>query len=390
VGPLLGEHWVMPVWHAGLASLSVRRDRDLMAKRKRRRGDLTAQPHDAIIKFTFSQREHAAGLLRAALDPAVSSLVRWGTLKLETIHFVDRTLRGRYTDLFFSAKMVDEPIYMHVVLEHQSSVDPLMIFRMGSIMWRRWEQDVRDEPGRTTLPLIIPVLIHHSATGWTAATAFENLVVVPEQARAAAGRHIPSFEMKLVDVSRDPAGGLVMQALTDLGRVVLWCLSVAGDGTRFEAELDQLVAELNAIYATPREIDALVAVMRYLVATHREISAPKIAQLLETTARKGPKEINVDVLEELKREGRLEGRLEGEARSLMRQLAARFGRVPAEAKARILSAKEPTLARWSLRVLTAPTLDDVFGNGTATKKAVKKPAAPARRPAARRRVRTAR
>ena len=230
-----------------------------MAQRKRRRGDLTAQPHDAIIKFTFSQREHAAGLLNAALDPAISAIIRWGTLKLETIHFVDRTLRGRYTDLLFSATMGDERIYMHVLLEHQRKVDPLMIFRMGSIMWRRWEQLVRDAPDRTTLPLIIPILIHHSATGWTAATAFEDLVVVPEETRAAVRRYIPSFEMKLVDVSRDPVGGLVQQALTDLGRVVLWCLSVAGDRRRFEAELDQLVAELNEIYATPREVDALVA-----------------------------------------------------------------------------------------------------------------------------------
>jgi predicted transposase YdaD len=361
-----------------------------MAQRKRSRGDLTGQPHDAIIKFTFSQREHAAGLLKAALGPVVSALIRWGTLKLETIHFVDRTLRGRYTDLFFSAEMGDERIYMHVLVEHQSRVDPLMIFRMGSIMWRHWEQFVRDEPKRTMVPLIIPILIHHSATGWTAATAFEAIVSVPEKARAAVRRFIPSFEMDLVDVSRDPAGGLVTQALTDLGRVVLWCLSVAGDRRRFEAELDELVTELNAIYAAPGAIDALVAVMRYLVATHRELGAPKIARLLETTARKGQKKMSVDVLEELKREGRLEGRVEGEARSLMMLLTARFGRVPAEAKERILAAKEATLARWLVRVLTAPTIDDVFGNGTATKKAPKKPAAPARRPAARSRARTAR
>src|SRR5580658_6859416 len=104
-----------------------------------------------------------------------------------------------------------------------------MIFRMGSTMWRRWEQMVRDRPERKTLPLFISVLVHHSTTGWTAATAFEDLVVVPERARAAARRYIPCFEMKLVDVSRDTTSGLVEQALTDLGRVVLWCLSIAGD-----------------------------------------------------------------------------------------------------------------------------------------------------------------
>ncbi len=57
---------------------------------------------------------------------------------------------------------------------------------------------------------------------------------------------------------------------------------------------------------------------------------------------------------------KVEGRREGSARMLLTQLKARFGRVPAEAKARILAAKEPALARWSVRVLSAPTLEAVL------------------------------
>jgi predicted transposase/invertase (TIGR01784 family) len=369
-----------------------------MPERRRRRGGLTAQPHDAIIKFTFSQREHAAGLLRAALAPELAALIRWGTLKVEKIHFVDRGLRGRYADLLFSARMGDEPgaadVYMNVLLEHQSSVDPLMIFRMGSTMWRRWDQLVRDDPRRKTLPLIVPILIHHSETGWTAATAFEDLVAVPERARAAARRYIPCFELKLVDVSRDPSNGLVKQALTDLGRVVLWCLSVAGNRHRLEAEVDQITEELNALYSNRREIDALVAVLRYVVGTQPKVSAARITEMLETTARKGEKEVTMDVLDVLKREGRVEGRaqgrVEGGARVLLRQLAARFGPVPAEAKARILGATGPALARWTLRVLTAPTLEAVLGRDTTAKKTARKTAKKAtRRQAARRPQRSA-
>jgi hypothetical protein len=185
-------------------------------------------------------------------------------------------------------------------------------------------------------------------------------------------------------------------------RVVLWSISIAGDKQRLESEIDQIAAELNALYASQRELDALLAVLRYLVATHPELGAARIAKLLETTARKGQKKVNMDVLDELKREGReegrregrvegrVEGRAEGGARMLLGLLAARFGAVPAEAKERILAATEPMLARWSLQVLTAPTLEAVLGNGKAAKKAVKKPAASARRPSARKRVSSAR
>jgi predicted transposase YdaD len=346
-----------------------------------KRADLTAQPHDAIIKFTFSQREHAAGLLRAALPAEIVARVRWGTLKLEKVHFVDRGLRGRQADLLFSAEAGAERLYVYVLLEHQSKVESLMIFRMGAYMWHLWEQLVRDEPGRKTLPPIIPVLIHHSDTGWTAPTCFEDVILTGEALRAAALPYVPRFQMKLVDVSRGPSGGLVDAALTALGRMVLWCLSVAGDAKRFENEIDGMVAELNALFATPADIDALIAVLRYLVATRPKLSAAKITKMLETTARKGQKEVTMDVLDELKREGRAEGRVEGGARMLLAQLTARFGAVPAEARERIFAATEPMLRRWSLRVLTAPTLAAVLGSAT-TAKPVKKRSAPARRQAA--------
>ena len=68
----------------------------------------------------------------------------------------------------------------------------------------------------------------------------------------------------------------------------------------------------------------------------------------------------VDVLDVFKVQGREEGRQEGRAKTLLELLKARFGPVPAEVKARILAAKEPALARWSLRVLTARTLAGVM------------------------------
>ncbi len=89
----------------------------------------------------------------------------------------------------------------------------------------------------------------------------------------------------------------------------------------------------------------------------------------------------MDVLDELEAGGtrgrrapgrahrRAQGRAQG-ARALLELLAARFGPVPAEAKAQmqILAATEPALARWSLRVLTEPSLQAVIGAPTSRAK----------------------
>jgi predicted transposase YdaD len=66
------------------------------------------------------------------------------------------------------------------------------------------------------------------------------------------------------------------------------------------------------------------------------------------------------IREEGHQEGRQEGRREGEAEMLLRLLRIRFGALPADTEAHVQAADPETLLRWSERVLTAATLDEVF------------------------------
>jgi len=179
---------------------------------------------------------------------------------LEKIDFVDRGLRGRHADLLFSARMGEERLYVHTLIEEQRKVERLMILRFGVYMMRHWERLVLDQPTLTMLPAIVPILIHHSDTGWTAATAFEDIIETGERARAALLPHIPRFQMRLCDVCAGRPSGLLKEALTDLGRVVLWSLSVAHDDERLMKEIDGLAEELGGMLAAPDEIDAALAV----------------------------------------------------------------------------------------------------------------------------------
>ena len=75
--------------------------------------------------------------------------------------------------------------------------------------------------------------------------------------------------------------------------------------------------------------------------------------------------ISVDVMEnaflrDLFLGGKQEGEQKGEARMLSRQLRHRFKDVPTWANEKITKADPPTLEEWSLRVLDAQSLEDVF------------------------------
>ena len=60
-------------------------------------------------------------------------------------------------------------------------------------------------------------------------------------------------------------------------------------------------------------------------------------------------------------EGRIEGRVEGQAAMLRRQLTLRFGPLPERLEQRLVSADSDTLLRWAERLVSATTVDEVFG-----------------------------
>lgn len=356
------------------------------------RGKAATQPHDGLVKWTFSQREHAIGLLKAALPKAVVEATDWSTLRVEKGSFVDRALRHRHSDIVLSARMDGEPVFFYTLIEHQRTVEALMIFRMGLYMWRLWEQLVRDRPRRKTLPPIVPLLLHQSDSGWTAATRFQDVIAwkglgtasglrpSASAARAAMEEHVPHFALRLVDLSEGRASHLAEQALTSLGRLVLRCMSVADDDERLQREIGRMGEAIAEAVTAPNGLAALEVLLRYLVATHARLRASRVGELLMKAADPVAQEEIVDFIEQFKREGKAEGRAEGKAEVLLEQLAARFGRLPAAVKSRVRASSEEELSACALRVLTAPTLAEVL-DGAQRPRASTRPAN-ARNPAA--------
>ena len=328
-----------------------------------------AQPHDALVKWTLTQRRHALSLVKAALPKEVVDAVDWSTFRIEQGSFIDEDLRGRYSDIVWSARLEGEEVFFYTLIEHQRAVEALMIFRIGLYMWRLWERLVREQPLRKTLPPIVPLLLHHSDTGWTAATAFEQIIAGTGPVREALARHIPHFELRLVDVSDGRAHNLAEEVLTGFVAVVLWCLSVAYDDERFEREIRRrpVGKALAETPAGPHRRAALRVLFWYLVNTHPDMQRRKIGDLLLEAGHEAQEDV-VDFVaeikhmmhEEAKLEGKLEGKRDGRVATLLEQLAARFGKLPAAAQTRIEGADEKVLSTWALRVLTAKTLAEVL------------------------------
>ncbi len=346
--------------------------------------DALSQPHDRLFKWTFSQRKHAAGLLRAILPKDVVAAVNWSSLKLESGTYVSKALRQRHSDLVFSVKVRDKTVYVYVLVEQQRALDKLMVARMGGYLMRFWERFMADNPLAEELPPLYPVLIYHGPSGWTAATSFHDVIALDEVLRPALGPHLPSFAMPVLALNDHDAEALhhgTKAALTSLGLVVLWCLSVAGDGQRFLREMARYGAAFREVLRAPNGVAALEVLLRYLANTQAGLGLKTITKTLELTAGPEAREVIVTTLDEIENRGRKaglsegrkaglsEGFAQGRAQMLLELLAIRFGKVPAEARTRIKAADEQTLTLWAARVLTAETLEGVLD----ARKAAEKP-----------------
>jgi Putative transposase, YhgA-like len=103
--------------------------------------------------------------------------------------------------------MAGRKVFFFVVVDHQRSVEALMIFRLSRSMVRTWDGLLREEPDLETLPAIVPVLLSNSTTGWTAATKFEDVLDTSPRRRARRSCLTSRFAMRLVDLHRrKPAG----------------------------------------------------------------------------------------------------------------------------------------------------------------------------------------
>ncbi len=67
------------------------------------------------------------------------------------------------------------------------------------------------------------------------------------------------------------------------------------------------------------------------------------------------------IAEQLRAEGRVEGRAEGRVETLVQQLTLKFGPLPEALLTTVRNASADQLRTWTVRVLSADTLDQLFG-----------------------------
>ena len=90
---------------------------------------MSTHPHDSLVHDTFEHPEHVRGELQHVLGAELSARLDWSTLELVPGSFIDPALQNSRSDLLFRVMLGGHPAYLYLLFEHQSTSDPLMVFR---------------------------------------------------------------------------------------------------------------------------------------------------------------------------------------------------------------------------------------------------------------------
>ncbi len=345
-------------------------------------------PHDRFFHYVFERPEAMAIKLRQVLPPELLAHLDLGSLETASTLYTNPRLRGRASDLCFSANLSDgeTTVRAHLLVEHQSTRDALSPWRALVYAGEFWGRSRRARP-KDALSLIIPVVfLQHPAQDTP--LQLSPLLDVPPRLREVVGA---PFEARLFvgdfsgSVLDDPVAPLHVRALVELASAFLHAYKNAS------ALTDARIAELAPLFDVVRERsgpDDIQALWTYLVEVFEEgsplcerigraVSQPvreeymTIKEMLiregyESGRREGLESGRREGLESGRREGLESGRVAGKAEALLDVLELRTLAVPPWVRERVLATcDEPLLRRWLARAYTVGSAEELLASAEA-------------------------
>ena len=134
--------------------------------------------HDAACKRLFSHRRMVEDLLRGFLTGKWTDALDFTTLEKLPAEFVSDELLRRRGDGMWRVQFRDEWLYVLVLLEFQSTVEPYMAVRIlvytGLLYQDLIRRGVLGPDGK--LPPVLPIVIYNGRPRWTAPVDLSRLI----------------------------------------------------------------------------------------------------------------------------------------------------------------------------------------------------------------------
>lgn len=266
-------------------------------------------PHDAVFRQMLMHQAVAKDFLQLYLPAPFLAICALDSLQLVSGSFVEEDLRASYSDILYSLRTRHGPGYVYALIEHQSTPDKLMAFRLLRYALAAMQRHL--DAGHDTLPLVVPILFYHGKVNpWPWARNWQQLFADPALAKA-----LYSNDFPLVDLTVMPDNQIARHR-----RMAMLELLQKHIRHRDLAELQvPLIALMTQGYLTEAQLNTLLRYMLQAGTTEHP------GALIRTLAAQSPrhKELMMTIAEWLEEKGRKQGQQEGEQEAT-RSIAARM------------------------------------------------------------------
>ena len=206
---------------------------------------------DRSTRWLFEDGDNIRGLLEI-IDPELEEPVDFSQMTRLGGSFIFDNLRERESDIVVSVPFRRESeadeLLIYILIEHQSTIDSTMGFRLLFYMNQLWDYQRREweseavPKSRWRLRPILPIVFYTGDRHWNAPLALSAIMDVPDSLR----RFVPTFDVLFLNVTEADEGNL-----TKSDHPLGWLLSVlrkehAGRETMSDA-LVKAMSRLNAI-----------------------------------------------------------------------------------------------------------------------------------------------
>ena len=223
--------------------------------------------HDGFFRVAMSDLSVAKDLLKAHLPQKLVQQIDWDTLQITNKSYVDQQLRHFLSDMVYKCLLQGREAYIFLLIEHQSTPDPLMPFRVLKYDVMICDEHIRQ--GHKELPLIANLVLY---SGKKSPYPY-SLDIYDCFQEADMAREMMFKPLQLVDLGQESEAELATHGKADMLELLL-------KQSQQETFVDW-VEKATELLQTLFDRDYWESGLRYMFDRERQVEGEELAKKLE-------------------------------------------------------------------------------------------------------------
>ena len=132
--------------------------------------------HDSGYKKLFSNRTIFRQLLETFVNQEWVHSLDFDTCEPLNKSFISEHYKETESDLIYKVQFYDREVYIYILIEFQSTVDPFMALRVLNYITNFYMDFLVNNSGVNKLPAVFPIVLYNGAAPWTAPVNLSALI----------------------------------------------------------------------------------------------------------------------------------------------------------------------------------------------------------------------